>query len=48
MREIAACENVVAKLGGLAMPDNGFGYERMAQPRRATRSSPISAAGTST
>ena len=32
MREIAACENVVAKLGGLAMPDNGFGYERMAQP----------------
>ena len=24
--EIAACENTVAKLGGLAMPDNGFGY----------------------
>ena len=28
MREIAACENVVVKLGGLAMPDNGFGYHR--------------------
>ncbi len=24
--EIAACENTVAKLGGLAMPDNGFGF----------------------
>ena len=24
--EIAACENVVAKLGGMAMPDNGFGW----------------------
>ncbi|MCP4006887.1 MAG: amidohydrolase family protein [bacterium] len=24
--EIARCENVVAKLGGLAMPDNGFGW----------------------
>jgi predicted TIM-barrel fold metal-dependent hydrolase len=24
--EIAECENVVAKLGGLAMPDNGFGW----------------------
>jgi predicted TIM-barrel fold metal-dependent hydrolase len=24
--EIAQCENVVAKLGGLAMPDNGFGW----------------------
>ena len=48
MREIAACENVVAKPGGLAMPDNGFGYERMAQPSSSTRSSPISAVGTST
>ena len=37
MREIAACENVVAKLGGLAMPDNGFGYERMAQPGSSDR-----------
>lgn len=25
--EIAQCENVVAKLGGLSMPDNGFGWE---------------------
>jgi len=24
--EISRCENVVAKLGGLAMPDNGFGW----------------------
>ena len=24
--EVAACENTVAKLGGLAMPDNGFGF----------------------
>jgi hypothetical protein len=23
---IASCDNVVAKLGGLAMPDNGFGW----------------------
>ncbi len=26
IREIAKCENVYAKLGGLAMPDNGFGW----------------------
>ena len=26
MVEIARCENVIAKLGGLAMPDNGFGW----------------------
>ena len=26
MVELAACENVVLKLGGLAMPDNGFGW----------------------
>ncbi|RLE17493.1 MAG: amidohydrolase, partial [Actinobacteria bacterium] len=26
IEKIAACENVVAKLGGLAMPDNGFGW----------------------
>lgn len=25
--EIARCPNVVAKLGGLAMPDNGFGWD---------------------
>jgi len=24
--ELAKCENVFAKLGGLAMPDNGFGW----------------------
>ncbi|MEM9520148.1 MAG: amidohydrolase family protein [Actinomycetota bacterium] len=29
---IAACENTVAKLGGLAMPDNGFGYHRADRP----------------
>ena len=26
MAELAKCENVVAKIGGLAMPDNGFGW----------------------
>jgi L-fuconolactonase len=26
IREISRCENVVAKLGGLSMPDNGFGW----------------------
>jgi predicted TIM-barrel fold metal-dependent hydrolase len=26
MATVAACPNVVAKLGGLAMPDNGFGW----------------------
>jgi predicted TIM-barrel fold metal-dependent hydrolase len=30
--EIAACPNVVAKLGGLAMPDNGFGWFGRAKP----------------
>jgi L-fuconolactonase len=30
--EIARCENVVAKLGGLAMPDNGFGWDRADRP----------------
>lgn len=29
---IAACPNVVAKLGGLAMPDNGFGWDRRDRP----------------
>ena len=32
VREIASCENVVAKLGGLAMPDNGFGWMGRATP----------------
>ncbi|HTO57575.1 MAG TPA: amidohydrolase family protein [Pseudomonadales bacterium] len=30
--EIAKCRNVVAKLGGLAMPDNGFGWSERATP----------------
>jgi predicted TIM-barrel fold metal-dependent hydrolase len=30
--EIASCPNVVAKLGGLAMPDNGFGWNRRERP----------------
>ena len=29
---IAACPNVVAKLGGLAMPDNGFGWNTRETP----------------
>src|SRR5215510_9761682 len=29
---IAGCENVVAKLGGLAMPDNGFGWHTAERP----------------
>lgn len=28
IKEISRCENVVAKLGGLSMPDNGFGWEK--------------------
>lgn len=30
--ELAQCENVVAKLGGLAMPDNGFGWHTADRP----------------
>lgn len=30
--EIAKCENVYAKLGGLAMPDNGFGWDKADRP----------------
>lgn len=29
---LAACPNVYAKLGGLAMPDNGFGWDRRDRP----------------
>jgi L-fuconolactonase len=29
---IAECPNTIAKLGGLAMPDNGFGWDRNEQP----------------
>ena len=32
MAEIAKCPNVVAKLGGLAMPDNGFGWDKRDMP----------------
>ncbi len=30
--EMAKCENVVVKLGGLAMPDNGFGWHAATRP----------------
>lgn len=30
--DLASCENVVAKLGGLAMPDNGFGWDLADRP----------------
>ena len=30
--DIARCPNVVAKLGGLAMPDNGFGWDKRDLP----------------
>lgn len=30
--DIARCSNVVAKLGGLAMPDNGFGWHEAQRP----------------
>ena len=29
---IAQCENVVAKIGGMAMPDNGFGWDSADRP----------------
>jgi len=32
IQEIARCPNVYAKLGGLAMPDNGFGWDKEAVP----------------
>ncbi len=32
MVEVARCENVVAKLGGMAMPDNGFGWHTAERP----------------
>ncbi len=32
IRDLAACPNVVAKLGGLAMPINGYGFHRRARP----------------
>ena len=30
--DIASCPNVVAKIGGLAMPDNGFGWNTSVRP----------------
>lgn len=30
--DLAACDNIVAKLGGLAMPDNGFGWHTAERP----------------
>lgn len=30
--ELARCDNVVVKLGGLAMPDNGFGWDAAERP----------------
>ncbi len=30
--DLARCENVVAKLGGMAMPDNGFGWHTASRP----------------
>ena len=30
--DIASCPNVVAKIGGLAMPDNGFGWNAASRP----------------
>jgi predicted TIM-barrel fold metal-dependent hydrolase len=32
LRELANCPNVVAKLGGLVMPINGFGFHRREKP----------------
>ena len=32
IREMSKCENVVIKLGGLAMSDNGFGWENNPKP----------------
>ena len=32
MRQLAKCANVYVKLGGMAMPDNGFGWHTAARP----------------
>jgi predicted TIM-barrel fold metal-dependent hydrolase len=32
IEKIAECDNVVAKIGGLAMPDNGFGWHTRSTP----------------
>jgi predicted TIM-barrel fold metal-dependent hydrolase len=36
IRELARCRNVVAKLGGLVMPINGFGFHRRDRPATST------------
>ncbi len=37
MKDLAACPNVYVKLGGLAMPVNGFDYHTDARPPSSTR-----------
>ncbi|MFP6801746.1 MAG: amidohydrolase family protein [Pseudomonadales bacterium] len=32
IKKIAECDNVIAKIGGLAMPDNGFGWHNRSTP----------------
>ena len=46
--DIAACPNVFAKLGGLAMPDNGFGWNTASARRPRGSSSPRRSAITCT
>lgn len=41
--DLARCQNVVAKLGGLVMPINGFGFHKRARP--ATSDEVVSATG---
>ena len=43
IEDIADCPNVVAKLGGLAMPDNGFGWDL--RPRPPTSDEVVEAQG---
>ena len=35
--QLATCDNIVAKLGGLAMPDNGFGFHAAGLPPTSDR-----------
>ena len=46
--DIATCPNVVAKLGGLAMPDNGFGWDTAARPPTSDELVAAQGAGTTT
>ncbi|MCX7063699.1 MAG: amidohydrolase family protein [Proteobacteria bacterium] len=43
IRDLAACPNVVAKLGGIAMPINGFGFHKRERP--ATSAELVAATG---